>query len=516
MVCSSIREVNPNFAFDPVAMPAGRNMCPTQASSAPVLPSFAQSVHNAVDKGILKTPCRLNRESFAENLVKCVTFSDEFSTQVKSPTVNPRFVRGPVSTERADSSSSDLHQGKPPLHRHPTVAQARAIVTTSRLHKELIDEGFCPQSDLKSLKWPTVWLKPSPIDSPETRIHTNKAKALLFDPCIANREYYTMSIKQALSRFGSRLGDFVHFGNSVPGVIVFPDGKKKKATLAPRSKFSPNSEYVAKFSDFVRYIMDTGCGFDLKDAATARLFPKALRPVDPVEFHTANSSTSAKEALAIHVAPLDEDSTAVVLPDTPWVLSVGLRCQEMGYGFHWFPYQTPYLTLPDGTRIALEVDGGIPYLNTDAVPYSDDNNAVPAVVTACPSLGDQSSISSVIIADREVNLDESNKLNVTQLMHEVVDQHEVANASSAKQKTPDGKGRKQRNSSSNRSLSLVKCKSCASFINSTQSHVNEYCARCMRCNLHEGDDSVTISGIRTTLYGIRFLNCSWRISSLST
>ena len=53
----------------------------------------------------------------------------------------------------------------------------------------------------------------------------------------------------------------------------------------------------------------------------------------------------------------------------------------MGYGFHWFPYQNPYITLPDGTRIDLEVDGGIPYLSMDAVPYPTQPEAAPATST---------------------------------------------------------------------------------------------------------------------------------------
>ena len=119
-------------------------------------------------------------------------------------------------------------------------------------------------------------------------------------------------------------------------------------------------------SDFVRFIMDTGCGFDLIDAATARLFPKAIRDVQPMDIHTANGTTTFNKALEFHVNPLSENASAFVLPDTPWVLSVGLRCQEMGYGFHWFPYQTPYVILPNGTRIDLQVDGGIPYLSMNA------------------------------------------------------------------------------------------------------------------------------------------------------
>ena len=81
-----------------------------------------------------------------------------------------------------------------------------------------------------------------------------------------------------------------------------------------------------------------------------------------MDLYTANGTTSFDEALEFHVNPLGEKASAFVLPETPWVLSVGLRCQEMGYGFHWYPYETPYLTLPNGTRIDLEVDGGIPYL----------------------------------------------------------------------------------------------------------------------------------------------------------
>ena len=99
-----------------------------------------------------------------------------------------------------------------------------------------------------------------------------------------------------------------------------------------------------------------------------------------MDIYTDNGTTTFSAALEFHVKPLDEHASAFVLPDTPWVLSVRLRCQEMGYGFHWFPFQTPYPTLPDGTRIDLEVDGGIPYLCMEAKPYKTESTAVPAVV----------------------------------------------------------------------------------------------------------------------------------------
>ena len=51
-----------------------------------------------------------------------------------------------------------------------------------------------------------------------------------------------------------------------------------------------------------------------------------------------------------------------------------------GLRFPLVSLPNPYLTLPNGTRIDLEVDGGIPYLNMDAQPYSNDIKSAPVVV----------------------------------------------------------------------------------------------------------------------------------------
>ena len=115
----------------------------------------------------------------------------------------------------------------------------------------------------------------------------------------------------------------MHLGDAIPSTaILLSEGGTKTAPATPgRTKTNPKEEYVARLSDFVRFIMDTGCGFDLIDAATARLFPNAIRNVKPVDLHTANGTTTFNKALKFHVGPLSEDATAFVLPDTPWVLS---------------------------------------------------------------------------------------------------------------------------------------------------------------------------------------------------
>ena len=66
--------------------------------------------------------------------------------------------------------------------------------------------------------------------------------------------------------------------------------------------------------------------------------------------------------------PLSEEIIPYVLDDTPPVLSVGLRCRQYGYEFHWFPHKTPYMVTPDGNKLVLEVIDDLPYINMNAKP----------------------------------------------------------------------------------------------------------------------------------------------------
>ena len=64
------------------------------------------------------------------------------------------------------------------------------------------------------------------------------------------------------------------------------------------------------------------------------------------------------------IKPLNKTSSAVVLENTPNVLSVGLRCMEYGYSFHWPSGQVPYLITPDGFQVDCEVENDVPTLPT--------------------------------------------------------------------------------------------------------------------------------------------------------
>ena len=46
---------------------------------------------------------------------------------------------------------------------------------------------------------------------------------------------------------------------------------------------------------------------------------------------------------------------ALVMPETPCVISVGERCMDHGFSFFWPAGQRPYLLLPNGQRVDLAV-----------------------------------------------------------------------------------------------------------------------------------------------------------------
>ena len=80
------------------------------------------------------------------------------------------------------------------------------------------------------------------------------------------------------------------------------------------------------------------------------------------------------------IPQLNEATEAIVLPDTPWVLSIVRRCMEFGFGFYWPPYPPPMVVLPDGGIIELEVEGYIPYLTGNTWPTYDESVVDPSDV----------------------------------------------------------------------------------------------------------------------------------------
>ena len=92
-----------------------------------------------------------------------------------------------------------------------------------------------------------------------------------------------------------------------------------------------------------------------------------MRPTPyPIEMQTANGDVTAHHELAVVIDRLDMDIHAIVMDDAPTVLSLGKRCMEDGYEFHWKLYQAPVLIAPSGRRESLELENFVPVLPVTA------------------------------------------------------------------------------------------------------------------------------------------------------
>ena len=113
------------------------------------------------------------------------------------------------------------------------------------------------------------------------------------------------------------------------------------------------------------WLKDTGSDHDLVDLAlvldSAQLIEPANRNILP---HTENGECRPYGSIIMDIKPLNETSSALVLENTPNVLSVGPRCMEYGYSFHWPCGQAPYLVTPDGFQVDCVVENNVSILPT--------------------------------------------------------------------------------------------------------------------------------------------------------
>ena len=157
--------------------------------------------------------------------------------------------------------------------------------------------------------------------------------------------------------------------------------------------------------------MDTGSGHDLVDLALVMQSARIINTDHQnLTLMTANGECRPPGSIPIRVEALGETTNALVLENTPNVISVGLRCMEYGYGFHWPPAETPYWITPDGREILCRVENNVPLLpspglkavsacelaqSSEVQDHCDEGKGTP-----CSSpLGEQSSSGGCLSAD---------------------------------------------------------------------------------------------------------------------
>ena len=103
------------------------------------------------------------------------------------------------------------------------------------------------------------------------------------------------------------------------------------------------------------YIMDTGAGIDAVGRADCSDHDlKRAEPMDcPITFWTAAGPTEAATTIHYDLDSLGEGIDAVVMDNTPALLSVGLRVETKGYGFFWEPWKNRAVLLRPGRPYKL-------------------------------------------------------------------------------------------------------------------------------------------------------------------
>ena len=98
-----------------------------------------------------------------------------------------------------------------------------------------------------------------------------------------------------------------------------------------------------------------------------------VEPCRPHYFNTANGHSQSDSKLELDVAPLKRMASAIIMDQTPAVLSVGAR-QKQGFSFIWMTGFQPCWIRPDRTIVVLDAMSDIPYLMTGGAfskNYSD-------------------------------------------------------------------------------------------------------------------------------------------------
>mgnify|MGYP003335587384 CR=1 FL=1 len=124
------------------------------------------------------------------------------------------------------------------------------------------------------------------------------------------------------------------------------------------------------------WLMDTGCGVDLINWAGAG--DLKTETVKPQDFQTAGGRIRSEHVVPLYCNQYKEAVRPYLLPETPWVLTVGRRCQEKGCTFIWPAFSdTPVMYTPMGQRQDLVVIDYVPYLRVGESPHTLAAPSIP-------------------------------------------------------------------------------------------------------------------------------------------
>ena len=135
-------------------------------------------------------------------------------------------------------------------------------------------------------------------------------------------------------------------------------------------RFRP-SALLGLRKDLRTFIVDSGASFHLidpKDLTTAER--RTIRKLSNPEFmQGAGGEVCADEAADVYVVELDVTVEALLLQDSPTVLSLGQLCDHDGFNFHWLSRKPAYLER-EGQIFHCQPIHDVPYITSAATPTS--------------------------------------------------------------------------------------------------------------------------------------------------
>ena len=146
------------------------------------------------------------------------------------------------------------------------------------------------------------------------------------------------------------------------------------------------------------WIVDSGSCFDLigVDDLDKKETAEIWEDESPVTLTTANGLTTAAKRVTLPLNNLKGDAIAVVLKNTPAVLSLGRKCMDEGYSFVWKTKEKPYLLTPDSKRIFLDVVNYVPML---AAPCVDTQGVTTRGATPAVNAEAQKAVTTTQLGD---------------------------------------------------------------------------------------------------------------------
>ena len=109
---------------------------------------------------------------------------------------------------------------------------------------------------------------------------------------------------------------------------------------------------IIEISEFVmsKNTADSGSAFDIVSPGDLTPFEKKRieKMSMGIQLRTAAGYLTTDESVSVNPFGGNDTIDALVLPDSPALLSLGKLCGESGYSFYWPNGGSPEITLPSG------------------------------------------------------------------------------------------------------------------------------------------------------------------------